>query len=107
MSLRYRPTPAIALIGGATSWWRRLSVSEPAPSGVSCFSQSHYRGKELLRLAVEKTVGRERLDGRHGTCVLGQGWTDDRDFGQPVPEEICRLRQDLVGLRELGRRVVE
>jgi hypothetical protein len=73
-----------------------------APGVVCCRCQLHCEIKETFRLAIEKSVGREGLDGGYRTPYRGRCGANDGTGRQCFFEkEIARLRQDLVGLGEL------
>jgi hypothetical protein len=79
-------------------------VLQFAPGIIRCPRQLHGELKETLALTVEKPVGREGVDGGHGTPERGGGRPNYRTGRQAFTlKEVARLRQDLIGLSELQR----
>src|SRR5580693_5738500 len=80
---------------------------EPALCSLCRAGQLHRQLDERVRLPLEKPVGCEGFDCRHWPAIARQGRTDHRTRGQTLAEEGARFGQNLVGLGEFGRGVIE
>src|SRR5260370_37496082 len=92
--------------GAAVSPQLDADRSDAALRRVSRLGKRHDLGEELLRLAFEQEVGRERLDRGDRAGVGGGGGADDGHQRQSL-DEPGWFRQDLVGLNQLPAWVVE
>ena len=87
--------------GAPSRMWFVASASPDGPSRRPCAS-AWAAAEELLRLAVEEAVGRQRLHRRHRTGVVDGRGPDHRALRQRLVDEVARLGHDQVGLEGLA-----